>query len=53
MKNKARRGRTWLDAAPGLPIAVAAAGASADERETLLNLLAAEPELVAPGSDRR
>ncbi|SCE31172.1 Transposase DDE domain-containing protein [Streptomyces sp. AmelKG-A3] len=31
----------------GLPIAFALTGAKADERETLLDLLAAEPELVA------
>lgn len=31
----------------GLPVAFALTGAKADERETLLDLLAAEPQLVA------
>ncbi|WP_259471904.1 hypothetical protein [Streptomyces shenzhenensis] len=36
----------------GLPSAFALTGAEADERETLLDLLATEPHLVAPGPAR-
>ena len=37
----------------GLPIAFALAGAKADERETLPDILATEPELVSSQPDRR
>ncbi len=37
----------------GLPIAFALTGAKADERETLLDIFATEPELLSSGPDRR
>ena len=46
-------GCTWSAPSHGLPVAVALAGANADERQVLLGILGADPTLVAtrPGPD--
>ena len=43
----AHDGRLWVASAGHLPVGFALAGAKADERETLLAILAADPELAA------